>query len=222
MAKVLRERIVHELAKRYSSIDCCVFVNFNGLSSQAMSQLRAELKRKRVVLIVQKNSLLRLALKEAAKPSGEEIFTSPTAAVYGTDSPFELCRVAIDSKRKSDKLKIKGGFLQGDFLTEREVAVLSEIPSREALLGRVAGVVISPAARIAFCLVSVLSRTATVLKAYSEVLREKTATAVPAKETQDQVPGEQPKTEVPDAAAQTEKLEKSQKEEPTATEGGQV
>ena len=186
MAKALRERIVRELVNRYGSADCCVFVNFDGISSQTMGELRQEMRRRGVAMSVQKNSLLKIALKQASKPSSEEVFISPTAAVSGAQSPFELCRLLIDWQRKSGKLKIKGGFLQGKFLLAKEVAVLSEIPSKEALLGRLSGTIILPAARIAFCLGSVLSRLASAMEAYSQ------------------------------------KLEKSEKEESTATEGGAV
>lgn len=172
MAKALRERIVRELADKYSSVDCCVFVNFDRISSPLMSQLRQEMRRKGVEMNVQKNSLLKIALKEASKPCGEEILISPTAAVYGAASPFELCRLLIDWQRKSGKLKIKGGFLQGKFLMAKDIGVLSEIPSREALLGRLSGSIISPAARIASCLNSVLSRIVGVLEAYSKKIEK--------------------------------------------------
>jgi large subunit ribosomal protein L10 len=172
MAKALREKIVRELANRYASVDCCVFVNFDRISSPLMSQLRQEMRRKRVVMNVQKNSLLKIALKEAAKQCSEELFVSPTAAVYGTESPFELCRLVIDWGKKSGKLKIKGGLLQGKFLMPREITVLSAIPSREALLARLSGSIISPAARVASCLANVLSQIAGVLKGYSQEMEK--------------------------------------------------
>ncbi|MFH1421356.1 MAG: 50S ribosomal protein L10 [Planctomycetota bacterium] len=172
MSRILREKILHELKEQYSSVNCGIFVNFDGLSSEVMNQLRGNLHKKGYSLNVRKNSLLKLALEEAAKTVDSDFFSSPTAVAFGEENPFELFRLLIDWEKKTGKLKVKGGFFEGKSVTSADISSLSLIPSKESLLSRLAGAINSPATRIVSCVNSVLIKVCATVKAYSEKLEE--------------------------------------------------
>jgi large subunit ribosomal protein L10 len=172
MGRMLRERIVGELAEKYKDTKHCVFVDFSRLDVEAAIQLRRQMGERGMEFFVVKNSLLKLAMEKLGLPSSEELFVRPTAVVAGGDDPVAICKMFVDWQKKAKKTEIKGGLLDRKLLTSEEVLALSRLPSREVLLSQILGLFITPLVDVANVLNNTLSQLANLLHNHIEKLEE--------------------------------------------------
>ena len=100
-----------------------------------------------------KNTLLDIAAKETAFSVLADHFKWPVAIVLSYKDPVEPTKALIDFARKNPELEIKVGILDGKLLTKNDLTALSELPSREVLLGKLVSVM----AAVPTSLVTVLS-----------------------------------------------------------------
>lgn len=172
MGKILRERIVTELAKRYEDTNHCVFVDFSGLDVEMMGQLRSQTQKQGLEFFVVKNSMLKLALEKVGLPSTDELFVKPTAMLAGGEDPIAVCRLIVDWQKKNKKSEIKGGILDRKLLTGSEVVALSKLPSREVLLSQTLGLFLAPLRNFATLLNNTLAQFANLLHNHVEKLEK--------------------------------------------------
>jgi large subunit ribosomal protein L10 len=89
---------------------------------------------------VSKNTLTTIAAREAGLEAIEEQLVGPTAIAFINGDPVVVAKGLRDFARTNPQLVIKGGVLDGKFLTPDEVRKLADLESREVLLAKVAGV----------------------------------------------------------------------------------
>ena len=163
MGKMLRGRIVNELAKKYEQTNHCVFLDFSGLDVESIDQLRQRVREQGMEIFVAKNSLLKLALDKLELPTTENLFERPTAIVTGGEDAVAICKLIVEWKKKAETTEIKGGLLERKLLTSREVVELSKVPPRDVLLSQILGVFIAPLSDIAGLLSNTMAQFANLL-----------------------------------------------------------
>lgn len=173
MGKMLRERIVSELTRKYAETEHCVLVDFSGLDVESMGQLRQQLRQQGMELFVAKNSLLKLALERAGLPTTKELFERPTAVLSGGKDAVAICKLIVSWKKKTTTTEIKGGVLDRRLLSARDVVDLSNVPPREVLLSQILGLFIAPLTDIAGLLSSTLAQFANLLNNHIEKMEGK-------------------------------------------------
>lgn len=155
MAKQLKTLIRGELERRFKTVDGGIFVAYRGLNSEKIYDLRAKLRAKGARFHVIKNSLAIRAFQtlgyEEKKLSS--LFTEPMGVVYsaGGTGVVGAIKALNDWKREAkDKMVlVRGGFLEGQVIDSKAVTALASMPSREQLLGMVAGAFQAPIAAFA-------------------------------------------------------------------------
>ncbi len=172
MGKILRERIVTELAKRYEDTKHCVFVDFSGLDVEMICQLRKQTRKQGIEFFVVKNSMLKLAMEKVGLPTKDELFVRPTAMLTGGEDPVAVCRLIVDWQKKTKTTGIKGGLLERKLLTRSEVIALSKLPSREVLLSQTLALFLAPLRTFATLLNNTLVQFANLLHNHAEKLEK--------------------------------------------------
>jgi large subunit ribosomal protein L10 len=139
MARSDKVAAVAELAGKLSSSAGVVLTEYRGLSVKALMQLRRSLGDE-ASYAVSKNTLTTIAAREAGLDVIEEQLVGPTAIAFINGDPVVVAKGLRDFARTNPQLVIKGGVLDGKFLTPDEVRKLADLESREVLLAKVAGV----------------------------------------------------------------------------------
>jgi len=139
MARSDKVAAVAELADRFSSSAGVVLTEYRGLSVKALMQLRRSLGDD-ANYAVSKNTLTTIAAREAGLEAIEEQLVGPTAIAFINGDPVVVAKGLRDFARTNPQLVIKGGVLDGKFMTPDEVRKLADLESREVLLAKVAGV----------------------------------------------------------------------------------
>ena len=131
------------------------------------TKLRRQMRDAGASFKVAKNRLARLALKGTSYEALGEQLTGPTGLAYSSD-PVAAAKVAVKFSKENQKLSIVGGAMAGQMLDPEGVKALAELPSLDALRGKIVGLLQAPASKIAAILQAPGGQLARVLKAYSE------------------------------------------------------
>lgn len=143
-----------ELLKKSAS---GVLVDYKGISVEADTKLRRELREAGILYTVEKNSILRFAVKNAGLDDLASVLEGTTAiAVSETDqtAPARILGKFAEND-KTEKFKLKAGFVEGQVYDAKAVAALSKIPSKEVLLSQLVGSLQGPMQKLAAILKAV-------------------------------------------------------------------
>ncbi len=88
---------------------------------------------------VVKNTLTKIAAKQAGINGFDELLIGPSAIAFVKGDPVEAAKSLRDFARANSPLVIKGGVLDGKPLTVAEIAKIADLESREVLLAKLAG-----------------------------------------------------------------------------------
>ena len=138
--KVLEEKkaLVADLSQELSSAASGVLVDYKGITVDADTKLRRDLRASGVRYSVVKNSLLRFASRDAGLESMQEHLTG-TTALATSDDLVAPAKVLSAYAKKNPKFVIKAGFVEGRMISSDEVQALAELPPKEILIARVLG-----------------------------------------------------------------------------------
>lgn len=146
-------RFVENFAQRISESPLTFFVNFKGMNVRELTELRRQIRQQSGELKVVKNSLLCRIFADNRFEVIKDFLGSPNAVVLSSHDVVAIAKALFGFGRECSSLEIKGG-IEGERKVEKEEIVqLSELPSKEILLGRLLGTLHAPASG----LVSVLS-----------------------------------------------------------------
>jgi large subunit ribosomal protein L10 len=138
MARSDKIAAVAELANRFSSSAGVVLTEYRGLSVKALKELRRSLGDE-ANYSVSKNTLTTIAARDAGVDGIEEHLVGPTAIAFIDGDPVIVAKGLRDFARTNPQLVIKGGVLDGKFMSPDEVRRLADLESRDVLLAKVAG-----------------------------------------------------------------------------------
>ena len=68
----------------------------------------------------------------------------PIALIMSSESQVDPAKLVMDFAKEAKALEVKGGFMDGVFMTPDQVVALSKIPSRDELYAKMMGSINSP------------------------------------------------------------------------------
>jgi large subunit ribosomal protein L10 len=166
--------LVAQYAERLGRSKSVVVADYRGLTVAEVNALRALMRKASIEYRVAKNRLFKKAAAECGFEPLDEALQGPSAFAFGYEDAVLPAKVLSEFAGKTEKLKIKGGWLGKRALSAQTVIRLAKLPSREQMLGRLIGSLRSPAARVAISLRQAVSKLAYALKAVADSVAAKT------------------------------------------------
>jgi large subunit ribosomal protein L10 len=114
-----------------------------------------------------KNTLFSRALTAKSFPANSFLEKTSLVGFAFTDVPG-LAKVFSDATKGSDHIKIKGGYIGKELLTDKQVKTLAELPTLPVMRSMLLGVISAPATKLVRTLAEPARSMAAVVKAYSE------------------------------------------------------
>jgi len=144
--KILEEKkqIVEDLKVRIKASAAGVFVDYQGITVEDDTKLRARMREAGVVYTVNKNSMYRLAIKDCGLEELDPIFEKMTALATSEGDPVAPAKILSEYADKIPTFRIKAGFLDGKPITDDKVVALAKLPSKEVLVATLLGALNSP------------------------------------------------------------------------------
>ncbi len=160
-AKILNEKqaIVAALTETLKTASSGVLVDYKGITVAEDTALRQELRENGVEYSVVKNTLVRFATKNVGMEELDEVLNGTTSLAVSKDDPIAPMRIINKySKQMGDRFNIKAGFMDGKVLPLEDVAALAELPSKDALLGQVLGMMLAPITSLAIVIKAIAEK----------------------------------------------------------------
>jgi len=163
-----KQSITNEYKARLNGSPFFIVIEYKGLKVGPITELRKRLSKAGAEMHVVKNSIFRLAAKEAGIADLDGALEGQIAVITGQKDISTAAKVVKTFAAEFEKPKVRFGYLNNKRLEMADVMALADLPSLEVLRGTLLGVINSPATRLARLLQTPASQLARVLKAKSE------------------------------------------------------
>ncbi|MBE5977391.1 MULTISPECIES: 50S ribosomal protein L10 [Lacrimispora] len=145
MAKVeLKQPVVSEIKELLEGAETAVVVDYRGITVAQDTELRKKLREAGISYKVYKNTMIRFAAKGTDFEALGPVLEGPTAIAVSKTDATAPARILAEFAKKAPALEIKGGVVEGVFYDAKAMEKISNIPSREILLGKLLGSIQSP------------------------------------------------------------------------------
>ncbi len=145
-SKVRTEKVaaVEDVKSRVATTSTAVVTEYRGLTVTQIQELRRQLRAAGADYKVFKNTLVRRAIDGTGVEPLAAFLEGPTAIAFVSGDVSAVAKALRDFAKGAPALKVKGGVLNGQALSDRDLVALADLPSREVLLARLAGLIASP------------------------------------------------------------------------------
>jgi len=168
MATVVKEKTVEEFASLLQDARGVILAEYAGLNVAAVSSLRRKCRDAGVQYRVIKNTLAKRATSQAGMAVLDPLLEGPNAwAIHKTDQ-VAAAKVLSEFAKDNQKLKIRGGLVDGRLITIKDVETLAKLPSRDVLLSQTLAAMQSPMSGFAGALNALMRGFATAVDAYAK------------------------------------------------------
>jgi len=141
---------VKEKIERASSV---IMFDYRGLTVEEVTNLRNEMRKANVEYAVLKNGIVeRAALQANISEDVLPMLKGPSAFAFGYDDPVTPAKIIREFIRKTKKSSIKGGIVDGRVEDVDTVNAIADLPSRDVLIARLLGSMMSPISGLAIVL----------------------------------------------------------------------
>jgi len=147
----IKKSVVADIKDKFDRAKCVVLVDYRGLTVAEDTALRNEFRKAGCEYAVLKNTMINLAVKDSA--FGADMapqLNGPTAVAFSYDDLVAPAKVVKTFMDKSKKLTIKCGVCDGDYLDQKGVVALADLPSKEVLIARLMGSMMSAVSKFVY------------------------------------------------------------------------
>ncbi|QGX52493.1 50S ribosomal protein L10 [Corynebacterium pseudotuberculosis] len=127
-----------ELKERFADTDSIVITEYRGLTVAQITELRRSLGAD-VQYSVAKNTLLKLAAKEAGVEGLDDLLSGPPAIAFIKGEAVDAAKAMKKFASNNKAFVVKGGYMDGDALNADQVNAIAELDNRETTLAKLAG-----------------------------------------------------------------------------------
>ena len=145
MAKVeLKQPVVNEIKELLTDAQSAVLVSYRGITVEQDTAMRKELREADVEYKVYKNTMIRFAIQGTEFEALADDLKGPTAIAVSKTDATAPARILAKFAKQYPALELVAGIVEGNYNDQAGIQALSQIPSREELLGKLLGSIQSP------------------------------------------------------------------------------
>jgi len=164
--RAAKQESIAELSGVFKTSEVVVVAHYSGLTVAQMQNLRQQMKQAGAKVKVAKNRLAKIALKDTDAAVIAPLLKGPTVLAYSGD-PVAAPKVAIDFAKANEQFVILGGSMGKTALDPNGVKALASLPSLDELRGKIVGLLVAPATKIAQLSNAPAAKVARVVQAYA-------------------------------------------------------
>jgi len=134
---------VEELTDKMRRAKLAVVTDYRGLSVRELADLRRALRPHQVDYTIAKNTLLRIAARNAdlGSDAADALLAGPTAVAFCYDDVVQPSKAISDFARTSRVLTVRGGLLGPVVVGTDEITRLATLPPMEQLRAEAVGAI---------------------------------------------------------------------------------
>jgi len=168
ISKQRKNELIAQYTRWIGDSKALFLTEYKGLTMKDLDDLRSKARELGGEFHIVKNTLGRLAFREAGMEIPQGFLEGSTAIGFAFQDATPLAKLIADAARASDRLKVKGGYLDKRPLSSAEVVALAEMPPLPVMRARLLGTLQAPASQLARLLAEPARQLAAVIKAHTE------------------------------------------------------
>jgi large subunit ribosomal protein L10 len=161
-----KSALVSDLGEVFKATKVVVVAHYSGLTVAQMQTLRRQMKQAGASVRVAKNRLAKIALDGSDVASIAPLLKGPTLLAFSGD-PIAAPKAAVDFAKTHEQFVILGGAMGTTALDPNGIKALASLPSLDELRGRIVGMLVAPATKIAQLVNAPAAKVARVVQAYA-------------------------------------------------------
>ncbi|MBI5049466.1 MAG: 50S ribosomal protein L10 [Nitrospirae bacterium] len=161
----MKANVISELQDKFAKAKGVIFTDYKGLTVEEIFKLRRALRAGSFEYKVVKNTLAKRASEGTPVCAAKDTFTGPIGIAIGYEDPVLLAKKVLEFVKTNEKLKIKGGVIEGKICRAEDIKAVSELPSKNTLLAMFIGAMQSPLNKLACALNATLTNFAYAMEA---------------------------------------------------------
>lgn len=168
--KAAQVEVIREKIAKSQSV---VVFDYRGLTVEEDTRLRSEMRKAGVEYAVLKNGIVERAAKlDNIDGQFNDYLKGPSAFAFGYDDVVAPAKILKDVITKSKKGAFKGGIINGAVSDAAAMNTLADLPSREVLIARLLGSMMSPISGLAIALDQLVKKNGGAAEAPAEATAE--------------------------------------------------
>ena len=168
MPTTQKNAIIEKYTQKFKDAKCVYVAGFEGIDVATVTEVREKFREQNIEYKVLKNRLAKISLKNAGISGLDEYLTGANTFIIGYEDPVAPAKILEDFNKKDEILKLKTVLFEGKVLASEEAKNISKLPSREALLGKLVGMLQSPMTKFAATLSAPMQNLVGVLNALKD------------------------------------------------------
>jgi len=148
MARPEKAKQVEELSEIFNNARSVVLNDFTGLNVEKISELRRLCEKAGVEFRVVKNTLAKRSIKGTSAEDLEQYFDGPTALAISRESENISAKILVKFAEEYELPRLKAGVVEGKVIDAKDVLALAKLPSKEELMSKLLGGIMSPGNRL--------------------------------------------------------------------------
>jgi large subunit ribosomal protein L10 len=165
--KEQKQKMLAQYEEWLSKSQAVIMLQYTKIATKDVDALRVKVQDVGGEMHITKNTLLKIALKNKGIVLQGDIEGTTMCGFAFNDAPG-LAKVFTDAAKGSEILKVKGGVMENEVLTAKQVAILAETPPLPVMRATLLGLILAPASKLVRTLAEPARQVAAVVKAYSE------------------------------------------------------
>jgi large subunit ribosomal protein L10 len=138
-----KKQVVEELAGKLQTAISGVLVKYEGITVADDTALRTALRKAGIEYSVMKNTLTGRACEMVGYGDMKQYLSGMTAIAISQDDPIAPAKIMKEYADKIPSFEIKAGFVDGGVIDQAGVEALAATPSKEVLIGKMMGSLMS-------------------------------------------------------------------------------
>ena len=156
----MKKGVVAGIREKFEKAQTAVLVDYRGLNVAEVTDLRNQLRKAGVEYAVLKNTMINLAIKDMNLDDMKAHLEGPTAVAFGYEDAIAPAKILSEFGKKNKKISIKCGMCDGAYLDEAGVQALANTPSREVLIAKIMGSMMSSVSKFVYALEAIRKKQA--------------------------------------------------------------
>jgi large subunit ribosomal protein L10 len=167
-ARAEKAAVVAEVRDKFAASNAVIVSEYRGLTVGALAKLRRTLRPLGAEYKVYKNTLVKIAARDGSMSAVEGMVGGPVAITFINGEVSAVAKAMREFAKENEALKLKGGVVDGKAVDVKGLRALADLPSREVMLAKLAGLLKAPMANTAYMLSALPRKAAYGLKALVE------------------------------------------------------
>lgn len=147
MSKAAKKALKEDITGRFGKANSAMVAEYRGLTVSELTELRVRLREAKAEFKVVKNRVAKVSIREDA-PQATPISDSlkgPIGIIFVYGDPAAAAKQLLEfEKDKKEFFKVTSGVVDGKAVSATDLKTLAELPSKDVLLARIIGTLVSP------------------------------------------------------------------------------